>query len=217
MRYLSQRPLSIALDVGANRGQYARELRRGGFAGRIISFEPLPGPFAVLESAARQDPGWEARQVAIGAESGAATFHVAGNVDSSSLLPMLPRHVEGAPLSAVSATVSVPVVRLDELLPELIEPEDRLLLKMDVQGYEQQVLEGAGTAVEQVEAIECELSFVALYEGQTLAPTMFELLSDLGFEIAWLEPGFTDEATEQLLQADGLFLRRRRNTTSGPR
>ena len=78
--------MTVVLDVGANAGQYGRELRTLGYRGRIVSFEPQPGPFAALEAASTADPAWTAVLLALGAEAGTAQMNVSALDVSSSTL-----------------------------------------------------------------------------------------------------------------------------------
>jgi len=199
------RGIDLVLDVGANTGQYARSLRRDGYRGRIVSFEPLPDAFSRLATAAGRDQAWDCHQVALGPADSRAVLNVAGNSVSSSLLPMLHRHLQAAPSSRYRGSVEVEVRALDSLAERLRLRSHRTHLKLDVQGYESSVLEGARRALELVELLELELSVVPLYEGQALFREMIDLLEERGFRLASLEPGFTDPRTGHLLQFDGVF------------
>jgi FkbM family methyltransferase len=87
---LKSQQVQIVLDVGANSGQYATGLRKAGFKGRIVSFEPLSGPFSSLKRKASSDPLWDCRQCALGDSDGTISINVAANAgQSSSVLPML--------------------------------------------------------------------------------------------------------------------------------
>src|SRR5882672_7200529 len=84
MRLVADRRISLLLDVGANSGQYGREMRAQGYAGRIVSFEPLPAACEALRAQSRGDPTWACEQFALGDAPGTAAIHVAGNSWSSS-------------------------------------------------------------------------------------------------------------------------------------
>jgi FkbM family methyltransferase len=194
-------------DVGANAGQYARELRALGYAGHVRSFEPLSAAYAQLAAAAATDPLWEVVQVALGERDGQAELHVAGNSFSSSLREMLPLHREHAPESAYVGSEVVPVRRLDALVAEHGWPTARAVLKVDVQGYERQVLEGAGALLERIETVQLELSLVPLYSGEPLFAEMLAWMAAKGFALVALEPGFSEPRSGRLLQVDGIFRR----------
>ena len=199
--------LTLVLDVGASTGRWSEQVRRAGFAGRIVSFEPLSRSFAELEARARADSAWECLRVALGDEEAEAELHVAANAASSSLLPMDERHLRAAPQSRYVGAETVRVRRLDALREELVREDDRALLKLDVQGTELAVLRGAAQTLREVEAVEAELSVVELYEGQALLPAVLSHLDEAGFRLVALEPTFRDPRTGDLLQLNGLFLR----------
>ncbi len=200
--------VTLVFDVGANRGQYASRLRALGYAGRIVSFEPLSDAFAKLSGQAARDPKWECVRCAVGDSDGEAVIHIAGNSESSSLLSMGERHLSSAPESAYVGTETVPLRRLDALHSRHSSVGDRIFLKLDVQGYEKQALRGATETLGRVVAIESELSLVPLYTGQALLHEVVELLDTSGFALVWLEPGFSDPSAGHILQMDGLFVRR---------
>jgi FkbM family methyltransferase len=200
--------IQTVVDVGANTGQYGAELREWGFQGRIVSFEPTGAAFKTLAERAATDPHWSVFNFALGAEQGTAEINVASNEGaSSSLMPMLEKHRQSAPEVKYVATEQVAVRTLDSALEDIVTPEEILLLKMDVQGYEHFVLRGATSVLAQVRAIECELSLVPLYEGQLLLPQMLALLDSLGFQPVSFNPFFLDPVSGHCLQVDCLFAR----------
>jgi FkbM family methyltransferase len=199
---------SVVLDVGANRGQFAKALRAEGYSGRIVSFEPLSTAFSTLTEAARGDPLWECRRLALSDEDGEIELHVSGNSVSSSLLAMEPRHVAAAPESSYVASERVTRARLDTVAGEVLQATDRAYLKLDVQGSEATALAGASVTLAGVVAIETELSLVPLYRDQLLLREMLDLLDGAGYELISLEPAYADPRNGHLLQADGIFIRR---------
>ena len=200
--------ISVVVDVGANTGQFGRTVRAEGYRGRIVSFEPVADAFDELARRAARDPAWDCRRLALGDRDGVAEIHVAGNSVSSSLLTVLDRHVAAAPGSRTARTESVPIACLDSVAGEVLPVAGAAYLKLDVQGAELAVLRGAEANLARVAAIEAELSLVPLYEGQPLFAEVVRRLDAAGFALVSVEQGFTDPATGELLQLDGLFVRR---------
>ena len=197
-------------DVGANDGQFGTYLREGGYAGPIVSFEPLEEPHRVLTERARTDPGWSvAPRGALGAEPGVVQMQVAGNSTSSSLLPMLSSHIDAAPYTAPVGTQEVHVRRLDDIELASTAGWRRALLKVDTQGYEMPVLQGATDTLTRCAGVQVELSLVPLYEGQALYLELTEWLLAHDFALWGVLPGFCDPRSGRLLQMDGLFFRNR--------
>ena len=205
---MASRKISLVLDVGANIGQFASQLRRRGYKGRIVSFEPLAMEYAQLQENAAQDPEWECRHTALGSFNGTSEINRAGNSYSSSLLPMLERHIAHAPDSGYVGKEEVTIVRLDSLAQEIIKRNDRVYLKIDTQGYEMEVLKGSENILDKVILIELELTVVPLYENQVLYEEMAQHLNGLGYDLVWVEKGFSVPETGEVLQFDGIFLRR---------
>jgi FkbM family methyltransferase len=203
----SQLPIDLVLDVGANTGQFARQCRAAGYRGKIISFEPSAAAHASLLHSAASDPLWSvADRMALGATNSETEINIAVNSYSSSILPMLDAHLSAAPNSAYLQKEKVSLRRLDEVLAATA-PGHNIFLKLDVQGYESQVLAGATHLLPHTIALQLEMSLLPLYEGETLMPRMCTSLTAKGFSLFDLEPSFRDSATGRLLQVDGIFTR----------
>lgn len=200
--------VDLVLDVGANIGLYASELREAGYTGKIVSFEPLSGAYAALVNASRDDPSWTvANRMAIGNFDGEIEVNIAGNSTSSSVLGMLDSHTSAAPSSVYVGSELVPIRKLDTLEKDYMENANSIFLKIDVQGFEKQVLEGASALFPRIKGLQLELSLVPLYEGQALYKEIIEQMALLGFEIYAIYPGFSDMKTGRMLQMDGVFFR----------
>lgn len=206
-RMLHSLGVSLVLDIGANCGQYGRLLRSHGYRKKIVSFEPLPAALSALTSTSVADPLWEAVGLALGNRDEARVLHVARNSQSSSFRGMLQRHLMAAPESAFVADIGVDMRRLDSVAHDYVNDDDVILLKLDVQGYEEEALEGAERTLGQVVLVEMEMSLVPLYEGQSLMHSTVEMMQERGFELIGIERGYEDPQSGHLLQVDGMFLR----------
>jgi FkbM family methyltransferase len=199
------RGISTVVDIGANAGQYALLLRKLGYRGRILSFEPLPDVFEQLSAQSASDALWSVRRCAIADESGHLSMNVAHNSVSSSLLEMADRHVEAAPESHIVGSVSVECVPLSSVLQELLG--NPVLVKIDTQGFEKNVLLSGAQLLSSVALFELEMSFVELYRGQALFWEIHALMTGVGFRLVSIEEGFFDETTGELLQCDAIYAR----------
>lgn len=198
--------ITIVLDVGANSGQYGRELRELGYEGQIISFEPMRSPYESLKVNAESDGRWRAFNFALGDKECGATINIAGNSYSSSMLEMLPSHLDSAPESKYIGAEQIQVKTLDSLFSSLCKGE-AVLLKSDTQGFEMNVLKGAENSLPFIDTIQLEMSLVPLYEGESLIDRLLLLLYEKGYRAVSLEPGFADRKTGQLLQVDAMLHR----------
>lgn len=206
-RLMTDRRIDCVVDVGANVGRYGTELREWGYAERIISFEPLPDVFEILAARAASDPLWECANLALGADEGQERMYRSASSDSSSLLAMLDRHLDAAPLTGTIGELVVQTATLDGALSQRDTGED-VMIKLDVQGFEDRVLAGAADTLARTSVVECELSVLPLYEGQRSLTEMLLLLNEHGFSLVDLEPGFHNNATGEVLSFDGLLVRR---------
>lgn len=201
--------IDLVFDIGANEGQFGKYIREHGYTGKIVSFEPLSSARKNLLRCAAVDPTWEVHeQSAVGDEDGEIEIHVAGNSVSSSVLPMLEAHCIAAKGSGYIDAERVPIVRLTSVASRYLEPASNLFVKVDTQGFEWAVLDGARETVQQARGVLCELSLVPLYDGQRLWRDIVDRLDAEGFMLWALQRGFTDPRTGQSLQMDGIFLRR---------
>ena len=206
---LSQVRANTVFDIGANTGQFAKGIRESGFIGKIISFEPLTSARKKLSVLAAHDHNWVVHdQCAIGDHDGAIEINIAGNSVSSSVLPMFTSHSSAALGSAYVGSEYVPISRLDSIANRYLEPNSNLFIKIDTQGYEWQVLNGASESLKRAQGVLCELSLVPLYDGQWLWRDIIDRLDQEGFMLWAFQKGFTDPRTGQTLQMDGIFLRR---------
>ncbi|MDT4950261.1 MAG: hypothetical protein QOJ37_2856 [Pseudonocardiales bacterium] len=205
---LARQGITDVLDIGANVGQFGQLMRRGGFDGRIVSVEPLREAYGRLQHRAQADGNWQVEHAAVSSSPGTVTVNVSENSVSSSVLPILQRSTDAAAATAYVGTEEVTATTVDELVVRHGLTPERTLLKIDVQGFEMSVLEGAADTIDGFGAVRTEMTLVPLYDGQALLPEMIEYLGGHGFDLWYVEPGWVEPDTKRMLQLDGVFFRK---------
>ena len=199
---------NLVFDIGANVGQFAQDLRSVGFAGNIVSFEPLSIAHEKLTKAARRDISWHVHpRAALGNIDSQTMINIAGNSVSSSVLPMLDSHSSAATESAYIAAEVTPLLRLDSVSPQYLNNNSRSFIKIDTQGFEWQVLDGAVDTLKSAQGIMLEMSLVPLYEGQHLWRDLIHRMEAEGLTLWAIQNGFVDHCTGRSLQVDAIFIR----------
>ena len=181
-RHVLRPDLTMILDIGANRGQFALAARQWSPNARVVSFEPLLGPARIFRAVFGEDPKVRLHEVAIGPEQSECEIHVSAADDSSSLLPISSLQTSLFPGTREVATAKVRVAPL----MAFIGPEDvaaPAMLKLDVQGYELEALRGCESLLDRFAYVYVECSFIELYQGQALADEVIAYLRGRGF---WL-------------------------------
>jgi len=209
---LDYQSINCVLDVGANHGQFAERVRRLGYRGWIVSFEPVPEVYERLAHRFRNDARWRGYQLALGDRKEDRPFHVArGDAQASSFLEFN----EAGPKRwgddhTVRETVSVSVRRLDEIWEDCTAAIDspRVFLKMDCQGFDLKVVEGASRVMHHVLALQSELALEHFYEGMIHFTEAVDAYEKLGFDavgffpLARREPDYL-----RVVEMDCLFLK----------
>jgi FkbM family methyltransferase len=207
MEIVRQCNIQTIFDVGANIGEFAAAMREAGYKHRIISFEPRKQAFLELQQKTINDPNWQCVNIALGNSEGTALINVAGNQTSSSLLAMSQLHVDIKPHSRYIGHEEIVLKKLDSVIHDYIEPQKEIYLKIDTQGYEKQILQGAETSLPLIRVVQLEMSLAELYRGGTLIYEMIPFMESKGFFLSSIERGFHDKNTGRLLQVDGIFIR----------
>jgi len=194
--------IDTVFDVGANIGQFGVDLRRNGYKGNIISFEPVLANFHGLELTSFKDNKWRVFHKALGERSGIFTINISGNNGlSSSLLPMGYSHAQEFPESRYEDSEEVICETLLEQFNFLGVDPKTTLLKMDVQGFESKVLLGGLEIVPKIPLCYFEASLSPLYQGEASFLELLNLLDSLGHQITDVFRG-TLNKQGQLLQVD---------------
>lgn len=200
--------IDVVLDVGANTGQFAEQIRNDfNFNGRIISFEPISNVCNELYKKAKSDKKWEIMPFALGDQNAKSKINISSNLQSSSLLKILPRHVKSASESKYIGSETIEVKTLDSIFNKLCTNVNNTYLKIDTQGYESNVIIGSENSLKYIDTVQVEMSLVPLYKDALLFNKMYDLLINKGYTLVSIEPVFIDKNTGQLLQVDCIFHR----------
>jgi FkbM family methyltransferase len=201
--------INCVLDVGAYRGEYVTFLRNEVlFEGQVFSFEPAAASYRELKAASRHDQRWQGFPYGLGSKRETGTLNVFTSGDFNSLLsPNGYGPQRFATLAANATAEEVEIRRLDEVLPAVLEqvPSPRVFLKIDAQGSEMDVIDGAGEALPSIAALQLELSVRPIYRGQPSLPQTMAALADLGFELLGVFPIARDGL--RVVEFDGVFCR----------
>lgn len=189
--------INVFLDIGANRGFFSKHLRMSGYQGHLFSFEPNPEDHDRIRALAAGDPRWTACCYALGAESATRDFHInLCGPDQTVLSSFLTLKNQ----SDRTRTVTMEMRRLDEILPTLIAgiESPRIFLKMDTQGFDNQVLEGASGCLDQIVGMQSEISVIPLYHGMAHYTELLARYERLDFAlvdmfVAYRQDGFVGE------------------------
>jgi len=195
---------ATVVDIGANRGQFALVARHCYPEARIHSFEPLQEPARRFRTVFDGDQRVSLHQVAIGPVATSATMHVAAKDDSSSLLPITDRQ---RTLFSGTAEVAAEEIHVEPLSNRLAAEDLKppALLKIDVQGYELEVLHGCDALLDRFSHVYVECSFVELYAGQALASEVVGFLRDRRFNLRGVYNVYY-HSKGQAIQADMMFV-----------
>jgi FkbM family methyltransferase len=200
--YITSLNIRTVIDIGAHSGEFARMIKQVLPDAAVYSFEPLKDEFRLLA----QNPACTAFNCALGDRNGSIEIHRSAYSQSSSILPMATLHKEAFPDSANHTAETVEIKRLDDaLIGFSLQPE--ILIKIDVQGYEDKVIAGGEQLIDKTKAIIVEVSFRELYEGQPLFDRVFELLSRKHFQYMGNLYQLLNPLDGAPLQADALFVR----------
>lgn len=205
--------IDLFFDIGANEGAVTQSLLRNQYVGKIVCVEPISdlndklcSKFSKISSV------FVLKACALDKENSIKDFKFSENMVSSSLKAPNPEFLHAAPESKTKFISEVKTRRLDTVLEELEsigfkKDEKKIMLKLDVQGNENEVLAGLGDYWREISCIIAETSLVPLYEPQILLKQFIELMEAKGFEIWRIFPGHWDKKTGRMLQCDIVFVR----------
>lgn len=210
-RLLQTLEINCVVDVGAHIGEFYEFVRDAGYAGRIISFEPVPESFAALQERASGDSLWRGYNCALGERRGLIPINLPSSSGFASFLKPNDYLMAQFPHAGwTGKQLDVKVETLDDFLPELLAgPDDlRLFLKMDTQGWDCRVIQGAPASMAHVRAFQSEISAIPIYEGMRDLTESISFYQQLGFEVASLFPVSYDVQELRVIEYDCIMMAR---------
>lgn len=203
--------IDCVLDVGANTGQFAEALYDFGYKNKVISFEPVKACHDVLKNRSKKNKNWTiAERCAIGEKDDMATINISDNTVFSSLLTIKDWHSTQKKESKITKTEEVKLFKLDSVLPNYIDFSEnkRILLKIDTQGYEKQVLDGAKELLKNVVGIKIEIPLIPIYNNVGLSfYETIDFLKNHGFQPFSFNNEGVNLKTGRVNTIDGIFFR----------
>jgi len=199
--------IDLVIDVGANIGQYSLGLFKNGYTGNIISFEPVgDAHLKLVEQSKKYDKWLVYEKCAIGDNEGEIEINVSKNFESSSILNVLEKSIVAEPTTSFIRKEKVKIHKLSNI--DVIRKYNKIHLKIDVQGYEEMVLNGAVDVFSKVLSLQLEISLVPLYSGALLPEVLLVKLKEYGFVPVCYTSAFTHPIIGTIMQLDGLFVKR---------
>lgn len=199
LEVIQKENFDLVLDIGANEGQFGRELRDAGYNQKIISIEPVKEAYNILNKSIIEDKLWKCYNFALGKENGTLILNIHEDTRLSSFL----EHYE---LSANHTQVEVK--KLSSFLEEIGCDAKKIFIKIDTQGYEMPILEGIGEFWGKIQGALVELSIAPMYKNQIPLEEMIAYLKRYGLQLWGLRRGCYDKYKMQELEIDGLFLKK---------
>lgn len=184
--FLKSRDIDLVLDIGAHFGEFGHELRYGGYAGEIISFEPVSESFQALQGNIANETGWTAKEIAIGSSNSLLNINVSSNSFMNSFQSQSEIGNRGEYESEVIATRPVQVETLDNLAS--LWRGRKFFIKIDTQGFERDVLMGASECLKAASGIQLELPILHLYRNTWTLEVAVAFMRERGFVVSQLKP-----------------------------
>ena len=205
--WLRDLKIDTVLDIGANVGQAAINFCSVFNEATVHSFEPIPDCFEQLKKVANTYPNLVIHHFGLGDEMADMTFYQNAYTPSSSLLPMKNDHMKSYPKTAHAKEITIQVKRLDDVANQL-ELGSRILVKIDVQGFEGKVIAGGKQTIEKARVVIVETSIESMYEGDSSFHDIYTMMLSMGFCYRGSFEQLIDAETNRILQQDAVFVKK---------
>ena len=205
-KWFKKMDINTIIDVGSYKGESVLDFREILPSATIYAFEPLLSSFKELNANTKYLDNFKSFNIALGDKKEEKEIFRKDFSASTSLLEMHKTHEELFPFTSQGSKEIVRIDTLDNIVPSL-DLKDNILLKIDVQGYEKEVLKGASGILGRVKIIIIEMSFCELYKDQLLFPEIYRILQNQGFTYSGSRSQLKSPIDGQPLQQDAIFIK----------
>ena len=206
---LQKNNIDYFIDVGANFGQTALEIMKWGYDGKIVSIEPVLECHKYISTLSKKYNNWRVlERMAVGDYNGMTRINVSEASDLSSILN--PTELLNNSYSDVKKNhvEEVNIFKIDSISIFNELEKKNIFLKIDAQGYDYKVLEGAKNLITRLSGIMIEASLEPLYENQETYFEIIQYLHDLGMTPHMICERSFSRRTKQQLQVDLVYFRK---------
>jgi FkbM family methyltransferase len=186
------------IDVGANEGQFAFMARYSWPNAQIDCFEPDTSAFARLKKNHATDQSISFYNCAVGSQQTELLLNLGETSAQNSILQEKGKNSQGS--------ITVPVKTLDAIYNTQLS--GITLLKIDVQGYELEVLKGAKNLLSEITFILLEISLADLFVGGVEIDVIWQFMKNNGYKYHSVIDQYRDPQTQRILQMDVIFERK---------
>ena len=199
--------IDLVLDIGANEGQFAEKLIEHGYKKKIISFEPIENVHKILKNNSKAHDNWIVYEnLGFGKINETKLINISKNSVSSSILEINKTHLDIEPDARTIRKEEIRLITLNDFLSQNEYKDKKIFVKIDTQGYEENILLGADKVLNQISTIMIETSISKVYDQEKDYLEMINLMKSFGFHVWSVERGFTNKKTGQVLQLDIIFV-----------
>lgn len=198
--------IKTVLDIGGNVGRYSKTMQYLFPNAQIIAFEPLPSCFEQMKKLMDEYPKFNAYNIGLGDSEAMMEMEESNHDPSSSLLPMGELHKDAFPFAEGGKKKEVVIRKLDNLESEM-NLQYPLMIKVDVQGFEDKVIAGGTSIFSKAKILLLELSFQELYQDQPFFDDIYEMIKPMGFKFYGNLGLMKHPKTGLPLDADCLFVK----------
>ena len=206
--HIKKNNITLVLDVGANMGHYSEGIRMFGYEKKIVAFEPINRLYVLLDEKFENDKKVKVYNLALGNEKKELEINIASNNGSSSSI-LKPKLVKKEFKNiSFNKKETIKIQKLDNIINEFSNSKDNIYLKLDVQGFEKNVIEGSLKTLNRIKIIQLETSTIQLYEGENTIDEIISYMYKKKFVLIDII-GSLKNNKGQLIQTDLIFLNKK--------